>query len=139
MKALSIFILLTVFSFVYCTSESDMVDGSDQVAKTVTTEEFAELIRDNRDNPGFQIIDIRTPAEYNEVRLENAINIDYYSETFSDDLDELDKNKTYLVYCRSGNRGGMALSIFKELGFKTVYNMGGGIIKWISEDRPVVE
>ena len=71
--------------------------------------------------------------------IENAVNIDFYSETFKEDLDKIDKNRTYFIYCRSGNRNGKAMSIMKELGFIEVYNLSVGIKEWIAEGLPVVK
>jgi len=59
------------------------------------------LIQKNKGNPDFVILDVRTPAEFADEHIENAINLDYYSETFRDDLNKLDKTKTYLIYCRT--------------------------------------
>jgi len=71
--------------------------------------------------------------------LQNAINLDYYSETFRNELNQLDKNKTYLIYCRSGSRSGRALDIMTELNFREVYNMLGGIIDWKADGLPTIK
>jgi|SRR5665648_16148 len=107
-----------------------------QITENITPEEAYILIQENKDNPNFVILDVRTPEEFLGEYIENAINLDYYSDTFRDDLDKLDKNKTYLIYCRSGRRSENALNIMKELDFKEVYNMLGGITKWKSEGLP---
>ena len=110
-----------------------------QIIAEVTPEEANALIQDNKDSPNFTIIDVRTPEEYAAGYIEKAINLDYNSETFRIDINKLEKNKTYLIYCRSGRRSGMALSIMKELGFREVYNMLGGIIEWEAAGLPVVK
>jgi rhodanese-related sulfurtransferase len=56
--------------------------------------------------------------------------IDYNSSDFEQQLDGLDKSKTYLVYCRSGNRSGKACHTMLDKGFKQVYNLDGGISAW---------
>ena len=61
------------------------------------------------------------------------------SETFKEDLDKLDKDKAYFIYCRSGNRSGRAMPIMKELGFKEVYNLSVGIQEWIAEGLPIIK
>jgi len=104
-----------------------------QIIENITPEEAYILIQENKDNPNFVILDVRTPEEFLGEYIENAVNLDYYSDTFRNDLDKLDKNKTYLIYCRSGRRSENALNIMKELDFREVYNMLGGIIKWKSE------
>ena len=110
-----------------------------QIIAEVTPEEANALIQDNKDSPNFTIIDVRTPEEYAAGHIEKAMNLDYNSETFRIDINKLEKNKTYLIYCRSGRRSGMALSIMKELGFREVYNMLGGIIEWEAAGLPVVK
>jgi rhodanese-related sulfurtransferase len=64
--------------------------------------------------------------------------IDYYSDTFKNELDKLDKNKTYLIYCRTGRRTGLTLDIMEEPGFIEVYNMLGGITQWQAKGYPVI-
>ena len=110
-----------------------------QILEDIGVQEAFELIQSNQGNPDFFIIDIRTPEEYNEGHIENALNIDFYAETFSEDLDKLDKSKTYFIYCRSGNRSGRAMTIIKDLGFREVYNLSAGITEWIAEGLPVVK
>ena len=83
------------------------------------------------------ILDVRTPEEFAEVSIEGAVNIDYNSKTFAQDVDKLDKSKLYLLHCRSGNRSGQSLALFKKLGFTTVYHLDGGIIAWEEAGLPV--
>jgi len=108
-----------------------------QTIKDISVEEAYDLMGKNKDNQSFIIIDVRTPQEFANEHIENAVNLDYYSEKFRDELNRLDKEKTYLIYCRSGNRSGKALSIMKELVFREVYNMLGGIIQWKTEGYPL--
>jgi len=110
-----------------------------QIIEDITPQEAFALIQDNQNNPDFVIIDVRTPEEFAEGHIENAVNLDYYSETFRDELNKLDKNKTYLIYCRSGRRSSNALSVMEELGFREAYNVLGGIIEWKAEGLPIVE
>lgn len=110
-----------------------------QIIENITPEEAYISIQENKDNPNFVILDVRTPEEFLGEYIENAVNLDYYSDTFRNDLDKLDKNKTYLIYCRSGRRSENALNIMKELDFREAYNMSGGIIKWKSEGLPTTK
>lgn len=97
------------------------------------------MIRNHQDNLNFVILDVRTLPEFTGEHLENALNLDYHAETFPDALNELDKNKTYLIYCRTGRRSGIALGIMKELNFREVYNMLGGIVQWKEAGLPTVK
>ncbi|MFQ6085543.1 MAG: rhodanese-like domain-containing protein [Candidatus Bathyarchaeia archaeon] len=110
-----------------------------QIIERVTLEEAYALIQNNAANQNFVIIDVRTPEEYASGHIENAINLDYYSKTFRDELNELDKNKTYLIYCRTGHRSGAALDIMRELGFREVYDMLEGIVRWEAEGLPLTK
>ena len=110
-----------------------------QIIENITPQEASTLIQDNQDNPDFIIIDVRTPEEFAEEYIENAINTDFYSETFQDELSNLDKDKTYLIYCRSGGRSGNALNIMAELNFREVYNISGGIIAWKAAGLPTTK
>ena len=110
-----------------------------QIIEDVTPQEAFTLIQNNQNNPDFVIIDVRTPGEFAEGYIENAINIDFHSETFRDELDNLDKNRKYVIYCRSGGRSGNALNIMAELNFREVYNISGGIIAWNVERLPTTK
>jgi len=105
----------------------------------ITPQEAFTLIQNNQNNPDFVIIDVRTLEEFSGEQIENATNIDFYSETFRDTLNTLDKNKTYLIYCRSGGRSGSALDIMAELNFKEAYNILGGINQWKAEGFPTIK
>ncbi len=110
-----------------------------RIIENVTPQEASTLIQDNQNNPDFIILDVRTPEEFTDGHIESAINLDFYSETFRDKLDSMDKNQTYLIYCRSGNRSGKALSIMTELNFREVYNISDGIIGWQAAELPTVK
>lgn len=88
--------------------------------------QFAEQIKSSN----IEILDVRTPAEFADGHIENAINIDFYSESFDQQLSNLDKNKRYALYCRSGQRSGMATDQMKQMGFAQVFNLSGGILDW---------
>lgn len=80
------------------------------------------------------ILDVRTKEECFESKIPGSLNIDYYSENFKDNLDSLDKNLNYYIYCRSGNRSGKTVIILRDKGFKSVYNLEGGILAWKKEN-----
>ncbi|MBT9149364.1 MAG: putative adenylyltransferase/sulfurtransferase MoeZ [Dehalococcoidia bacterium] len=107
-----------------------------QIIETITPQEAIALIENHRDNPEFAIIDVRTPEEFAEGHIENAINIDFYSKAFRNDLDKLDKDRTYLIYCRTGRRSGLTIPMMRELDFMEVYDMLGGITRWRAEGLP---
>ncbi|WP_242132784.1 rhodanese-like domain-containing protein [Aestuariivivens marinum] len=94
----------------------------------LTQEEWAEqLAKDNN----AVVLDVRTDDEIADGMIPNAIHLDIYKgQDFINELEELDKAKSYYVYCRSGNRSGQACRIMDELGFDNVFNLEGGILEW---------
>jgi phage shock protein E len=73
---------------------------------------------------GLVIIDVRTPAEFSEQRLDGALNINLQSSDFVDRISQLDRNGNYAVYCRSGNRSAEAVAAMRTLGFTNVTDHG---------------
>jgi rhodanese-related sulfurtransferase len=105
----------------------------------ISVQEAEKLIQITKDNPDFYIIDIRTPDEYATGHLKNSMLIDYYADSFKTELDKLDRAKSYLIYCRTGHRSGLARDIMKDMGFQTVYNMTDGITEWQAVGYGVVK
>ena len=83
------------------------------------------------------IIDVRTPEEYQEGHIHNAININVDNADFETQIQKLNKNKSFLVYCRSGRRSNNAIQKMIKLGFYKVYNLDGGIIAWQNEKKAI--
>ena len=80
------------------------------------------------------ILDVRTPDEWSEGIIPNAIQIDIYQgQGFIYKLEELDKSKNYYVYCKAGGRSAQACSIMNQLGFENTYNLIGGMMQWNGE------
>jgi len=98
-----------------------------------------DTIEANIDNPIFTILDVRTAGEYLPEHIEGAFNRDYYAEDFSQQLDSLDKSRTYLIYCQSGGRSGATLTLMEDLGFDRVYNILGGMGAWNNAGLPVTD
>ncbi|WP_144893664.1 rhodanese-like domain-containing protein [Flavobacterium tiangeerense] len=77
------------------------------------------------------ILDVRTEDEFNDGFIANAINIDIHrGQDFVTEIEALDKNKNYYIYCRSGMRSAKACEIMNQLGFENTYNLLGGILDW---------
>lgn len=110
-----------------------------QVIEDIAPQEAYALIQQNQDNPDFVILDVRTPEEYAGGHIARAVNLDYYAQTFQDELGKLDREKTYLVYCRTAHRSGIAVEIMAKLGFGEVYNLEGGIVAWVAAGLPTVK
>lgn len=79
--------------------------------------------------PKAMLIDVRTPQEFHSGHITGAINMDIMGYDFHSQIAELKNDKTYFIYCRSGNRSGQACSIMADMGLKT-FNLSGGIGAW---------
>ena len=114
--ALIVFVLIAVaFGLFYLSKNS----GS---ASDMEMETLKNMMKEN---PGV-VIDVRTPDEFASGHLRKADhNFNVMSGELEQKLDSLDKNKTYYLYCRSGNRSGKAAQIMKQNGFEDVHNIGG--------------
>ena len=85
-----------------------------------------------------EVIVVRTPVEFADGHIEGAVMIDFYADSFAEDIAALDPDATYLVYCRSGNRSGQATALMAELGFEQVYDLDGGVIAWDAQGGALV-
>ncbi|MGD2042281.1 MAG: rhodanese-like domain-containing protein [Acidimicrobiia bacterium] len=120
MKALTALVALTL-TLGACagtqTMEPTLVDAA----------EAQELVASD---PDVVVLDIRTPEEVAAGAIDGAQVLDFYSATFQAEIGELDRDTTYLVYCRSGNRSAQATQLMENLGFEDVYELEGGILAW---------
>ncbi len=112
--------------------------GTKKEVEEIEPKEAFTEIEKHRDDPDYVILDVRTPKEYAKEHLENANNIDVNSSDFEDEVEKLDKNKKYIVYCKAGVRGCKAVDLMKKHDFKEVNNITGGIDKWKSKRLPVI-
>lgn len=87
---------------------------------------------------GLVVLDVRTPEEYAESRLDGAVLVDFSAPTFADEVAGLDPSVPYFVYCRSDNRSGQAVAVMQQLGFQQIYELEGGIVGWQAAGLPTV-
>lgn len=93
----------------------------------ISVGEFKSKIENDSD---IVVLDVRMPEELEGGYIKNSINLNIMSSSFVDGVKELDKSKTYLVYCRSGNRSAKACSFMASEGFEHLYNLIGGYGAW---------
>jgi rhodanese-related sulfurtransferase len=96
--------------------------------------EFSQKITE----PGVIILDVRTPEEFVSGHIEGALNIDFNSGNFANEITRLNPSEKYAIYCRSGSRSGQAASIMHKAGFHDVSNLNGGVIDWTNAGLPLV-
>ena len=109
-----------------CSSSSNAID--------LSVTEFSAKVAE----AGVITLDVRTPGEFAEGYIKGARLINFQSGNFENEIAALDKNATYAVYCRSGNRSGQAVKVMQDAGFTNVFNMNGGVIDWANAGLPLV-
>ena len=123
MKNLLLFFLL----FINCNQNQNLNIEPDKVYDLLS----------NNDKNNSILLDVRTKEEVIENKINNSLNIDFYSDNFQKSILSLDKSKTYYVYCRSGRRSLNTVEFMRENGFSKSYNVDGGIIKWSDLNLPL--
>ena len=95
--------------------------GRLSIRRSMSVPNAAELIENEKYNPGFVLIDIRPASEYEKEHLDLAFNIDYSVETFARSASKLDRSKKYLVYGKDSRSSIQAVRVMRKLGFRSVY------------------
>jgi len=85
------------------------------------------------------VLDIRTPEEFAEGHLKEAVNVDFTGDNFESQLAKLDPAKPYLVHCAAGGRSGKSMEVFKKLKFTKIYHLNDGYNGWSDAGKPVVK
>ena len=102
--------------------------------QSVSVDEFEKQLINTK---GDQLIDVRTPQEFEKYRITGAKNIDFRNPDFQKEIEKLDKNKPVLIYCLAGPRSKSALDVFQKAGFKAVYELSGGINAWSKAGKSI--
>ncbi len=124
-------VLFVAVMMVSCSNGQTKKEGT--IAQNVNVEEFTKHIE------GAQIVDVRTPDEWNQGIIDGAVMNNIYDADFEAKLGKLDKEKPVAVYCKVGGRSGQAMAKMQELGFKEVYNLKGGMDAWKGANKPTVK
>ncbi|MEY3368852.1 MAG: hypothetical protein RI973_2007 [Bacteroidota bacterium] len=101
-----------------------------EAAKPVYEEISLEEFKVKMKEPGVVILDVRTPEETADGKVEGAMELNFYDEDFAQKLARLDRKKTYLVYCHAGGRSTEVCQQMQSQGFQRVYNFKGGYSNW---------
>lgn len=123
MKFRLLFISLLSFAVLSCKGQTS------KNVENIAPEVFAKKINET---PNAQILDVRTPEEFASEHIDKAVNINWLANDFVTNTKKLDKSKPVFVYCKSGARSAKAAAKLGELGFKKIYQLEGGILKWNS-------
>ena len=95
--------------------------------------QFTE-IQDN----DYILVDVRTAEEYESGHIQDAVNFDFYSESFQNDILTLDKSSAIILYCRTQNRSTKTANYLKENGYKEITVLEGGITSWVKNGNDLV-
>ncbi|TXJ37752.1 rhodanese-like domain-containing protein [Brachyspira aalborgi] len=113
-------LFLSILFFTSCKSKQES-NQNEESFKNLTVEEVIILLDAN---PDIIVIDVRTPDEIAQTgAIENSINIDFKASDFKEKISVLDKDKEYILFCKSGNRSGQASKIMAEMGFSNINNL----------------
>jgi rhodanese-related sulfurtransferase len=132
-KKICVLVFLAALWLLGC-SHSQVVDVHELSALEAKT-----LIDQNRGKSDFVILDLRTPKEFASGHIEGAVMLDYYSPGFQQGLQQLDRSKRYLIYCRTGNRSSRTLKLIDQMGFISVYHLKDGIVDWNRQKLPLAK
>ena len=110
-------------------------ENNKTIVQNVNAAQFATIVKEGKG----QLIDIRTPREYNAGHINGATMIDFYAPDFKSRLAKLNKDKPVYIYCRSGNRSSQTVRIMQGMGFKEVINLQHGINDWVSSGKELVQ
>ena len=114
------FFTLGVLSLLNCRNTSP------QSIQLITSEEMREISK----LEGMQLVDVRTPKEYENGHIPNAQNIDFLDAKFEANIQSLDKSKPVIIYCQRGSRSAKCASKLIANGFVKVYDLDGGFAQW---------
>lgn len=129
---------LALFTISCGTSQNNTPETAitnNEVIVTVDAKTFSELTKSQSGT----ILDVRTPEEWTEGTLKDAVKMNYHDDNFAEQVEKLDKNAPVFVYCKKGGRSSSAADILKEKGFTKVYNLDGGITSWQENGFEVVK
>ena len=139
-KSMMMLAIVAVIAILCATCLAKRNTGSGPMAlltdySTVNVDEFQNLIAD----PQVQLLDVRTPEEFDEGHIAGATLVDANESDFLEKaLDVLDANRPVAVYCRSGRRSARAASWLSAKGYK-VTNLDGGVIAWQDAGKTLVK
>jgi len=136
MKQLPVTFILTLLLLAACghPAYKGQQGISDSVIETLSTERFKNLI----DSGDGLLLDVRTPEEFADGHIANALFINVNDSSFTEKINQLPKDKAVYVYCRSGKRSLKAADTLQRNKFKRIYNLENGITEWIEKGFPIV-
>lgn len=136
MKKLFLPIFAIIISVSSCGTDKSASKSSEQTESTAKVinlgaKEFAEK------SPSWTILDVRTPGEVAQGKIEGAVVIDFYQPDFLDQVSKISKDQEIYIYCAVGARSEEAARILIQQGYTKVYHLQGGIQSWYQNGFPI--
>ena len=132
-KQLILFLSVISLSFLACNQSVSKADAYSE-DKTEVIPDYSDIdvaaFKAKMSEQDVIVLDVRTPEEIAEGKIEGALEMDFYEAGFEEKVTALDREKTYLIYCRSGGRSGQTCGMMQKAGFKSLYNLEGGWTAW---------
>ena len=101
--------------------------------KVISVAQFTEI-----QDTDYILVDVRTLEEYESGHIQDAKHFDFYSELFQNDILNLDKSSSVILYCRTQNRSTKTANFLKENGYKEINVLEGGITSWVKNGNDLV-
>lgn len=120
------FFILLIIGFILMTLKSFAQNNG--AFENIDVVQFKKMMTDSN----IVVLDVRTPKETAQGKIDGTLEINFFDPSFKSKILNLDKEKTYLVYCRSGNRSAKTCNIMAKNGFENLYNLKGGFNAWKS-------
>ena len=124
MSSTGIITMVLVAAFIFLKVRNSSAGG----AKNIDAATLKGMLKDKN----IKVIDVRTPGEQAQGKIKHATNINVNSPDFKQKIANLDKSKTYVVYCRSGVRSARACRMMAKMGFENLYNLQGGYMAYVN-------
>ena len=109
-----------------------------QIFKSKEINEISDTQFTEIQHTDYILVDVRTLEEYESGHIQDAVNFDFYSESFQNDILTLDKSSSIILYCRTQNRSTKTANFLKENGYKEITVIAGGITSWVKNGNDLV-
>jgi len=102
----------------------------------ITVEEAYNYLKKHHGDEDVVLLDVRTKEEYNQIHLEGAVLMDYTNTAFPEEIEKLDREKTYIIYSKNDKWSANTFELMNELNFQNVHYILGGIEEWQRQNLP---
>lgn len=103
----------------------------------ITVEEAAVFLENHKNDADVVLLDIRSKREFDSLRIENSVNLDFSMPDFPDMISKMDREKRYILIDQNGRKGAMAFELMKEQRFPKIHYIIGGFDQWSKNNYPV--